>query len=140
MNVIEDVKRQNKPLTTHNRLVMQSPEMRAGPTRQMDVFLAIADPTRRALLRRLAEEGEKPVTELLKPFRMSQPAVSKHLRCLRNAGLVRARAKGRQRFYRLEPKGLRQVHTWVSFFERYWDAKLDALGDYLEKAPKMRSA
>jgi DNA-binding transcriptional ArsR family regulator len=92
------------------------------------------------LLRRLGEEGEKPVTELLKPFRMSQPAVSKHLRCLRNAGLVRTRTEGRQRFYRLEAKRLREVHTWISFFERYWDAKLDALGEYLEKAPKTRTA
>ncbi len=114
--------------------------MRPAPPRQTDLFLAIADPTRRTLLQRLAEEGEKPVTELQKPFRISQPAVSKHLRCLRNAGLVRTRTKGRQRFYRLEAKRLRQVHTWVSFFERYWDKKLDALSDYLDKAPKIRTA
>ena len=97
------------------------------------VFSAIADPTRRALLRRLADEGEKPVTELLKPFRMSQPAVSKHLRCLRKAGLVRSRTEGRRRFYRLEANRLRQVYEWVSYFERYWDEKLDALGEYLNK-------
>lgn len=113
--------------------------MRAA-AHESDVFLAIADPTRRALLRRLATEGEKPVMELLKRFRISQPAISKHLRCLRNAGLVRTRVQGRQRFYRLEAKRLQQIHTWVSFFEQYWDEKLDALGDYLEKAPKVRTA
>lgn len=97
-----------------------------------DVFLAIADPTRRALLRRLADDGERPVTELLNPFRISQPAVSKHLRCLRKAGLVRTRTEGRQRFYRLEPARLRHIYDWVSHFERYWDKKLDALGIYLD--------
>jgi DNA-binding transcriptional ArsR family regulator len=101
-----------------------------------DVFFAIADQTRRALLRRLAEEGEKPVTELMKPFRMSQPAVSKHLRCLRQAGLVRRRREGRHRFYSLNAGRLRQVHDWVTYFERYWDEKLDALGEYLAKQTK----
>jgi len=98
-----------------------------------DVFAAIADGTRRALLFRLAAEGEKNVSELLEPLSMSQPAVSKHLRCLREAGLVRRRTVGRQRFYEIEGRALRQVYDWVSYFERYWDDKLDALGDYLNK-------
>jgi DNA-binding transcriptional ArsR family regulator len=101
-----------------------------------DVFFAISDRTRRALLRRLADEGEQPVTELIKPFSMSQPAVSKHLRCLRRAGLVRSRSQGRQRFYRLEADRLRRVYDWVSHFEQYWDKKLDALGEHLQKRSK----
>ena len=100
---------------------------------EADVFFAISDRTRRALLRRLADEGEQPVTELLKPFSISQPAVSKHLRCLRRAGLVRRRSQGRRRLYRLDPGRLREVYDWISYFERYWDKKLDALSRYLDK-------
>ena len=101
-----------------------------------DVYGAIADPTRRALLLRLADEGEKHVTELLQPFSISQPAVSKHLRILREAGLVRSRKEGRLRLYEIEANRLRQVFDWVSHFEKYWDERLDALGDYLDKQQK----
>ena len=97
-----------------------------------DVYWAIADSTRRALLLRLAEEGERNVTELLSTFSISQPAVSKHLRILREAGLVRSRKEGRRRLYEIEANKLRQVFDWVSHFEQYWDEKLDALGDYLD--------
>ncbi len=62
-----------------------------------------------------------------------QPAVSKHLRILREAGLVRSRKEGRRRLYEIEADRLRQVFDWVSHFEQYWDEKLDALGDYLDK-------
>ena len=103
---------------------------------EADVFWAIADPTWRALLLRLADEGEKNVTELLEPFSISQPAVSKHLRILREAGLVRSRKKGRLRLYEIEADKLRQVFDWVSTLEKYWDEKLDALGDYLDKQNK----
>jgi len=109
-----------------------------SPTRP-DVFFAIADPTRRHLLRRLAEEGEKNVTELLAPLSMSQPAVSKHLRCLRDAGLVRRRRAGRERLYAIDGRRLRQVHDWVSHFEQYWDPKLDDLDHYLEKRKRTRA-
>src|SRR5688572_18390814 len=97
-----------------------------------DVYFAIADPTRRALLLRLAREGERNVTELLEPFAISQPAVSKHLRVLREAGLVRARRKGRLSVYEIRARKLRQVRDWVAHFEKYWDEKLDALGEYLD--------
>jgi DNA-binding transcriptional ArsR family regulator len=100
---------------------------------QPDVYLAIADPTRRALLLRLAKDGERNVTELLDPLAISQPAVSRHLRLLREAGLVRSRKDGRLRLYSVDAAKLRQVHDWVSHFERYWDKKLDALGAYLDK-------
>jgi DNA-binding transcriptional ArsR family regulator len=103
-----------------------------------DVFFAISDRTRRALLRRLADRGEQPVTELLKPFSISQPAVSKHLRCLREAGLVHRRTEGRRRLYSFRPHRLRQVYDWVSYFQRYWDERLDSLGRYLDKQDRAR--
>ncbi len=108
----------------------------AGQT--ADVYAAIADPTRRALLLRLAQEGERNVTELLEPFSISQPAVSKHLRILREAGLVRSRREGRERFYEIEASRLRDVYDWVSYFEKCWDEKLDALGEYLDKKKSSR--
>ena len=107
-----------------------------GALPEADVYTAIGDPTRRALLRRMADEGEKSVTELLEPFSISQPAISKHLRILRDAGLVRRRKEGRMRLYEADASGLRQVHDWVSHFERYWDETLDALGGYLDRKRK----
>lgn len=101
-----------------------------------DVYSTIGDPTRRALLLRLAEEGEKNVSELVAPFSISQPAISKHLRILRDAGLVSCHKRGRLRLYSIEADGLRQVYDWVSHFERYWDEKLDALGDHLDRKTK----
>ena len=103
-----------------------------------DVYSAIADPTRRALLLRLARDGEKNVTELLEPFAISQPAVSKHLRILREARLVRSRKVGRIRVYAVEASKLREVHDWVTHFEKYWDEKLDALGRYLDKRKRKK--
>ena len=103
-----------------------------------DVYLAIVDPTRRAMLLRLAREGEKSVTELLEPFAISQPAVSKHLRILREAGLVRSRREGRLRVYGVEADALREVYDWVRHFEKYWDEKLDALGEYLDRKKRNR--
>jgi DNA-binding transcriptional ArsR family regulator len=101
------------------------------PAEKSDVYGAIADPTRRRILERLAREGEKNVSELREPFAMSQPAVSKHLRLLRKAGLVRKRTAGRNSFYSLQPEKLREVHGWVAYFEKYWDQKLAALDRYL---------
>jgi DNA-binding transcriptional ArsR family regulator len=106
--------------------------MQVAPS-HADVYTAIADPTRRALLLRLAEEGEKNVSELHEPFSISQPAVSKHLRILREAGLVLCRKEGRLRLYAIEGRKLRQVYDWVARFEKYWDEKLDALGNYLDR-------
>ena len=103
-----------------------------------DVFTAIADPTRRALLLRLADEGNKNVSELLEPFSMSQPAISKHLRILRQAGLVTSRKEGRLRLYAINANRLREAYDWVSLFEKYWDEKLDALGKYLDTKKRKR--
>jgi DNA-binding transcriptional ArsR family regulator len=111
--------------------------MVSAPTKT-DVYSAIADSTRRALLLRLARDGEKNVTELLEPFSISQPAVSKHLRILREARLVRSRKVGRIRVYAVEASKLREVHDWVTYFEKYWDEKLDALGHYLDKRKRKK--
>jgi DNA-binding transcriptional ArsR family regulator len=80
-----------------------------------DVFRAVADPTRRALLDRL-RAADQSVTDLAGPFRMTQPAISQHLRILRRAGLVRARQVGRRRVYRLDARPLRDVFNWMSLY------------------------
>jgi DNA-binding transcriptional ArsR family regulator len=101
--------------------------------RQHRVFRAIADPARRAILTRLAREGAKPALALGKGFRASQPALSKHLKVLRDAGLVRTERAGRQRIYELEPEPLRAVDEWIATYRRFWTEKLDALGRHLEE-------
>jgi DNA-binding transcriptional ArsR family regulator len=90
------------------------------------VFRALADPTRRRMLRSLAS-GERTVSELAEPFRMSLPAVSKHVRALEDAGLVRRTVRGRTHYCRLNPKPLSTAHEWLSFYERFWNERLDAL-------------
>ena len=99
--------------------------------RDFDVFRAISDPTRRALLD-LLRTRDRSVTELAEPFHMTQPAISQHLRVLRHAGLVQPQQIGRQRVYRLNAKPLRQVRDWAARYERFWQQKLAALGDYLD--------
>ena len=81
------------------------------------VFQAVADPTRRAILDLLAR-GERSAGELVDPFPISQPAVSQHLRVLREADLVAERREGRRRVYRLNPAGLREVYDWAAHYER----------------------
>ncbi|MEO0649744.1 MAG: metalloregulator ArsR/SmtB family transcription factor [Planctomycetota bacterium] len=94
-------------------------------------FRAIADPSRRTILDLLAD-GDRTVSELLAHFDFSQPAISKHLRILRQAGLVSARAESRTRVYRLEADGLRSVAEWVRHYERFWTEHLDRLGTVLD--------
>ena len=103
-------------------------------TARSETFRAIADPTRRALLDLLAE-GERPVNELVRCFRMTQPGLSQHLRVLRRAGLVTRRRAGRERLYRIRPEQLKPVAEWVAQYERFWKRKLRALGDFLEREP-----
>ena len=99
-----------------------------------DVFRAIAAPTRRALLDALAD-GDRSAGDLGRPFRISQPGLSQHLRVLREVGLVKERREGRRRIYRLNPRPLRRVHAWVAAYERFWRRRLDALEQYLEERP-----
>ncbi|MBD2775223.1 ArsR/SmtB family transcription factor [Iningainema tapete] len=96
-----------------------------------DVFAAIADPTRRAILDRL-RTGEQPVKQLAEPFAMSLPAISQHLQVLCEAGLVKIRKSGRQRLYSLNPEPLKLVSDWIGDYEQFWQEKLEALGNYLE--------
>src|SRR5215472_6809062 len=97
-----------------------------------DVFRVIADPTRRAILDLLAA-GECPARDLGAPFRISQPAVSKHLAVLREAGLVSHRQEGGMRIYRLQALPLHDVFDWLRHYEKFWDVKLHALGRYLDR-------
>jgi DNA-binding transcriptional ArsR family regulator len=96
-----------------------------------DVFNAIADVHRREILDALMA-GEKPVGTIVSDLSMSQPQVSKHLRVLSEVGLVRCRAVGRQRLYRLEPACLRPLHEWLAKYERAMNDRLDRLDDYLK--------
>jgi len=95
-----------------------------------DVFNAIADVRRREILDVLIA-GEKAVGAIVNDLSMSQPQVSKHLRVLSEVGLVRCRAEGRRRLYRLEPKHLRPLHDWVAKYEQAMNERLDRLDDYL---------
>lgn len=104
------------------------------PAASADIFQAIADPTRRAILDRL-RDGEQPVKHLAEPFEMTLPAISQHLQVLCEAGLVTQRRAGRQRLYRLNPEPLKQVADWVTHYEQFWQEKLEALGEYLEENP-----
>ena len=95
-----------------------------------DVFGALADPTRRLLLERLAV-GECTVTELTEGLTMSQAAVSQHLRLLRGTGLVEVRQDGRFRRYRLRPEGFAALRDWLTELERFWSRRVAALDAYL---------
>lgn len=98
----------------------------------VDVFHAVADSTRRRILDLLAE-GERAVMELVSYFRISQPAVSQHLKVLRDVGLVRTRREGRQRMYSLNPEQLKIVAQWVAHYEKFWDERFENLARYLER-------
>ena len=95
---------------------------------------ALADPTRRAILARLAA-GEATVTELAAPFALSLPAVSKHLKVLQRAGLVRQGRAAQWRPCRLEPAPLKEVADWTEQYRRFWEESLDRLGQYLRELP-----
>ena len=98
-----------------------------------DVFRAVADPTRRAVLDLLAE-GDLAVKDLQPAFPISQPALSQHLRVLREAGLVSERRAGRLRIYRLEAEPLAGLRGWLERYERFWDERFARLGDVLDGA------
>ena len=95
------------------------------------VFQAIADPTRRAILDMLLD-GERTVGEIAERFSVSRPAVSKHLRVLRSARLVRARRAGRQRFCALDPEPLRTIDDWLESYRREWQSRLARLKWFIE--------
>ena len=97
-----------------------------------DVFNAIAETQRREILDAL-RDGEKPVGAIVDELSISQPQVSKHLRVLSEVGLVKCRAEGRRRLYRLEPARLRPIHEWLAKYERALDDRLDRIDEYLKE-------
>lgn len=95
-------------------------------------FAALADPTRRAILARLAK-GEASVGELARPFDISLPAVSRHLKVLEQARLIEREADAQWRLCRIRARPLRDAHAWIERYRRFWEERLDQLVDYLEK-------
>ena len=103
-----------------------------SPDRLSTTFAALADPTRRAILARLAA-GETSVTELAAPFEMSLPAISKHLKVLERAGLIARGREAQWRPCRLEAGPLKDVAEWLEHYRRFWEQSFDRLDDYLRQ-------
>ena len=103
------------------------------PAASAKLFTALADPTRRALFERLSREGELTVRLLTDKSGVSQPAVSKHLGVLKNAGLVRARHRGRQTHYRAHPRALAPLVDWMNYYTRFWQDRFDRLENLLDR-------
>jgi DNA-binding transcriptional ArsR family regulator len=102
-----------------------------------DPFNAIAEPRRREILNYLAVR-ERPVGDIVAELDLAQPSVSKHLRVLRDVGLVDIRRDGRQIFYRTNAEGIKPVHEWASRFERYWRKQLTGIKERAERAERER--
>lgn len=96
-----------------------------------DAFHAVAEPRRRQILDALAE-GDAPVNDIVARLRIAQPQVSKHLKVLRDVGLVAVRSDGRRRIYRLNPPALKPIHDWVSAYERMWADRFERLDGVLD--------
>lgn len=101
----------------------------------MTAYAALAEPHRRQILD-LLRAGERSVNDLVPRLALSQPGVSKHLRVLRDAGLVEVRADGRRRWYGLRPEPLAEVDEWLEPYRAYWAGRLDALERHLEENPQ----
>ena len=106
---------------------------------QLDLtFNALADPTRRAILARLAQ-GEASVGELAEPFEISLPAISRHLKVLEGANLIRRETDAQWRRCHLEPQTLKQASDWISQYREFWEARFDALSEYLDELKSNQS-
>lgn len=103
-----------------------------------DIFMALGDETRRALLDRLRHAGALSITELTEPLPMTRQAVTKHLDVLESAGLVERSARGRERLHRLRAEPLQEVGTWLEPYERFWDDRLARLERHLRQPPDDR--
>jgi DNA-binding transcriptional ArsR family regulator len=104
-----------------------------------DAFNAIAEPQRRRILT-LLQARECPVNDVALALRITQPRASKHLRVLREVGLVRVRGAGQRRLYRLDARGLQPIHEWVGGFERYWNESFDRLDEYVMELQRKEPA
>jgi DNA-binding transcriptional ArsR family regulator len=103
------------------------------PITPNELFSALADPTRRAIFERLSRDGEQTVRTLTDRAGVSQSAVSKHLRLLKHAGLVRDRRDGRQTHYSAKPQGLAPLIDWMSLYGAFWRDRFDRLEDLLSR-------
>ena len=99
------------------------------------VFGALSDPTRRGILEQLSR-GETNVSTLAAPYRISQPAVSKHLRVLEHAGLIRRTRHGREHHIRVDPGPVEEARNWIGHYARYWKKQFDAVDTYLKEKRK----
>ena len=108
--------------------------MARAPTTS-DAFNAIAEPQRRRILT-LLKGRERSVNDLSRALRITQPRASKHLRVLREVGLVRVRGAGQQRLYGLDSRGLEPIHAWVGGFEQFWNESFDRLNQYVAHLQK----
>ena len=97
-----------------------------------DVFQAIADPTRREILSLLTNKDLK-LNDVAEKFKISRPAVSKHIKILNECGLIKINQQGRERYCKINPEPLKQVYNWVQYFDQFWDNKLNSLKIFLEK-------
>jgi DNA-binding transcriptional ArsR family regulator len=95
-------------------------------------FAALSDATRRGILARLAQQGQTSVSELAAPYKMSLPAVSKHLRVLEHAGLISRQKDGRVHRCRLRAEPMKDAAAWIEHYRQFWEAQLDSLARYLE--------
>ncbi len=98
----------------------------------MDSFAALADPTRRHILEMLGK-GERAAGDIVAQFTLSAPAISQHLKALRQAGLVQVEVQGQRRIYRLDPDGLAEIDDWINNVRRFWNPRLDDLEQALSK-------
>ena len=110
----------------------------ARATTNSDAFNAVAEPRRREILTYLAS-AERPVGDIVVALGMEQPSVSKHLRVLRDVGLVRMRCHGRQKLYRTNAEAIRPLHEWAGTFERYWHHQLNRVKERAEEMARQGS-
>jgi len=109
--------------------------VKSAAARLDSVFHALADPTRRQILRGLAS-SEKTVGEIARPYKMSLAAVSKHLKVLESAELIARERRGSFQIVKLKPKSLKPAEEWIAFYSRYWNQQFDKLEQYLEGEEK----
>ena len=106
----------------------------------MDMFTAIGEPTRRGIIEMLARKGEMAATDICDGFRSSPPAISQHLKVLREAKLVRVEKRSRQRIYRINPIAMKELEQWAKRMTVTWNQRLDKLGKILEAEQRKRKS
>ena len=102
----------------------------------MDIFYALADPTRRQILEMLANHGELPATQIYEQFSVSRPAISQHLQVLRQANLVQVEKRAQQRIYRINVNTMLELETWAGQIARQWNERFDAIEKILKSEKK----